>query len=137
MAVTGGCLCGAVRFSSTEPPIVTRTCWCRLCQALGAGSATVNSGFPAQAVSVTGDVTVYENVADSGTGMLRSFCPKCGTDLFSQAKTRMHLIFIRAGALDDPEIAAPSVTIWTSQAPSWAQINPDLPSFEGQPPPAG
>ncbi len=135
--ITGGCLCGAVRFRSTAPPFITRTCWCRLCQALGAGSATVNAGFPSEAVTVEGEVTVYESVADSGTTIRRSFCPKCGTDLFSQALTRMHMIFIRAGALDDPEIAAPSVTIWTSQAPSWAQINPDLPSFEGQPPPAG
>lgn len=137
MAITGGCLCGGVRFSATEPPLFTRTCWCRLCQALGAGSATVNAAFRSEAVTIEGEPTVYESIADSGTAIRRSFCPRCGTDLFSQAETRMHLIFIRAGALDDPELAAPAVTIWTSQAPSWAQINPELPSFEAQPPPTG
>jgi hypothetical protein len=115
---------------------VTRTCWCRLCQAIGAGSATVNACFPKDALTVEGELAVYENVADSGNAMRRSFCPKCGTALFSEAVPRPHLIFIRAGALDDPEAAAPSMTIWTSQAPSWARFDPALPTCEGQPPPA-
>jgi len=38
--------------------------------------------------------------------------------------------------LDDPAIAAPSMAIWTSQAPVWACIDPALPRVEKQPPPA-
>ena len=45
MPITGGCLCDAVRYSSTSKPVMSRTCWCRLCQYLGAGSATVNVAF--------------------------------------------------------------------------------------------
>ena len=41
MTVTGRCLCGAVRWESSEPAIVTRVCWCRDCQYFGAGSGTV------------------------------------------------------------------------------------------------
>jgi len=39
MDITGGCLCRAVRYSSSAAPIVTRACWCRVCQYIGAGSA--------------------------------------------------------------------------------------------------
>jgi hypothetical protein len=67
--------------------------------------------------------------------MHRKFCPNCGTQLFSQAESRPGLVFIRAGALDDPEIAKPSSTIWTASAPSWATIDPDLPQVAGQPAP--
>ena len=134
--ITGGCLCGAVRYEIDAEPIVTRTCWCRLCQYLGAGGATVNVAFPARAARIEGVPARYESVADSGSHMVRSFCPACGTPLFSEARERPHLIFVRAGTLDDPEMAPPSMTIWTSTAPSWACIDPAIEQVERQPPPA-
>ena len=78
----------------------------------------------------------YRSVADSGNVMHRRFCPHCGTHLFSEAEARPHLIFVRAGTLDDPEVARPGATIWTSQAPTWACIDASLPKVERQPPPA-
>jgi hypothetical protein len=68
--------------------------------------------------------------------MHRRFCPVCGTHLFSEAESRPHLIFVRAGSLDDREIARPSATIWTKEAPSWACINAELANMAAQPPPA-
>ncbi len=44
---------------------------------------------------------------------------------------------VRAGTLDDPEIARPVASIWVAQAPSYACIAEDLPQFPGQPPPIG
>jgi hypothetical protein len=134
--VTGGCLCKAVRYTITAPPITTRVCWCRLCQYLGAGGGTVNVCFPSDAVRVTGELRDYGSVADSGNSMHRRFCPSCGTPVFSAAESRPHLIFVRAGTLDDPEIAQPAITIWTSQAPSWACIDTELATEPTQPPPA-
>jgi hypothetical protein len=134
--ITGGCLCKAVRYRITAPPIVTRVCWCRLCQYLGAGSGTVNVCFHTNAITVTGETRDYRGVADSGNVMHRRFCSVCGTALFSEAEARPHLIFVRAGTLDDPEIARPAATIWTSQAPTWACIDASLPIIEQQPPPA-
>jgi hypothetical protein len=133
-AIDGGCLCGAVRYHITAEPITTRVCWCRLCQYLGAGSATVNVTFAAQAVAVTGEMHDFESTADSGSHMHRRFCPKCGTHLFSEAEARPHLTVLRAGTLDDPSIARPEITIWTSQAPPWARIDPDIPQHSHQPP---
>jgi len=134
--ITGGCLCGAVRYRAAGEPIVVRTCWCRLCQKLGAGSATVNVGFSSADVSIEGVLTDYVSTADSGTVLRRGFCPVCGTPVTSQAETRRHQIFLRAGTLDDPEIGKPQATIWTSAAPSWACIDEALPKVEKQPSPA-
>jgi hypothetical protein len=129
-------LCGKIRYESASSPIVARICWCRVCQYLGAGSGTVNVCFAAASLKIHGLTGDYRSVADSGNVMHRRFCPDCGTQLFSAAEARPHLIFVRAGTLDDREIAKPAVTIWTSQAPSWACISDTLPKFDRQPPPA-
>jgi hypothetical protein len=134
--ITGGCLCGAVRFRATEGPIATRICWCRVCQKIGAGGATVGAAFKTASLTVEGALKDYESIADSGNRMHRRFCPNCGTHLFSEAASRPHLVFVRVGALDDPEIVRPSATIWTASAPSWACISSELPQIPGQPPPA-
>jgi hypothetical protein len=136
MEITGGCLCRAVRYRIGAAPLVTRTCWCRLCQYLGAGSATVNTCFASSALTVTGELRDYRSVADSGNVMHRRFCPNCGTPLFSETEARPHLVFVRSGTLDDREIAKPAATIWASQAPTWACIDSAIPRVEGQPPPA-
>jgi hypothetical protein len=133
MAITGGCLCRAVRYEVDAAPVTVRTCWCRTCQYVSGGSAAVNVVFPSDKIRIMGATREYEIVADSGTRMSRAFCPACGSPMFTRADTRPHLISVRAGTLDDPEIGRPQLTIWTSEAPSWACINPDIPSDERQP----
>ena len=104
MAIAGGCLCGAVRFEiAADAPLGVRQCWCRVCQYLGAGSGTVNAIFAKDAVTVSGPLTDYVSVADSGSVMHRRFCAECGTPVFSEAEPRPHQIIVRVGTLDDPE----------------------------------
>ena len=43
--ITGRCFCGAIRFSFDQPPVAVRACWCRDCQYLSAGNASVNAVF--------------------------------------------------------------------------------------------
>jgi len=137
LPITGGCLCGAVRYSVDAQPMAARACWCRLCQYLGGGTGTANICFPSDKFALTGALTIHKALADSGTAMQRGFCPTCGTPVTSSAESRPHLIFVRIGTLDDPNLMAPQVTIWTSAAPQWACIDSAIPSMEGQPPPAG
>jgi hypothetical protein len=120
MTITGGCLCEAVRYRISAEPIAARTCWCRACQYTGTGNATVNVVFPSGAVSVDGPLTDYACKADSGNTMHRSFCPVCGAPVFTQSEARPHFLAVRAGTLDDSNLAKPDITIWTKMAPSWA-----------------
>ena len=137
MEITGRCLCGTVRYRVSAKPLASRSCWCRVCQYIGAGSATVNVCFPSKAIFIDGELRDFRSVADSGTVMHRRFCPQCGTHMFGEAETRPHLIFVRVGTLDDTELGRPGSTIWTSQAPRWACIDQSLPRVEHQPSPVG
>jgi hypothetical protein len=131
--VTGRCLCGAVRFQFDQPPLATRACWCRDCQYLSSGNASINAIFRTESFKFIGEVNEYISTADSGSVMRRRFCPKCGTSLFSEALSQPDLIVVRAGALDDPEIGRPTSFIWRASAPSWGFVDPTLNSCEGQP----
>lgn len=105
--IAGGCLCGAVRYEIDAEPITTRLCWCRTCQYFTTGNAAVSVAFPSARISISGETHDYQSAADSGSRMHRRFCPRCGTHMFSEAEPRPHLIFVRAGSLDDPNIARP------------------------------
>ena len=135
MPHTAQCLCGQVRITIDAEPMAARMCWCRLCQYLGGGSATVNVCFPSEAVTTQGEVRWHDSVADSGNAMKRGFCPQCGTPLFSLAEARPHLTFIRAGALDNPSLIGPQAVLWTDAAPDWAHHDPALPHHPAQMPP--
>ena len=135
VSITGGCLCGAIRYRFTAPPLLTRYCWCRVCQYLGAGNATVNICFPTDAFTLEGSPVDYRSLAESGNVMHRRFCPRCGTQVFSAADQRPHLVIVRNGALDDTALLKPSATIWVKEAPEWAWIDETQPQHPGQPPP--
>jgi len=128
-------LCGAVRYKTEAQPLTMRACWCRFCQYIAAGNAAIGLAFPRAAVTIAGELRDYATIADSGSHMHRRFCPRCGVHMFSEAEERPHVIFVRAGTLDDPSLVRPTVVIWTSQAPKWAHIDPNCTQFEGQPPP--
>ena len=132
MEITGGCLCRGVRYRITAAPILSRVCWCRNCQYIAAGNGTVNVCFPSAALSVEGEPRDYALTADSGNRMHRRFCANCGTHLFSGAEERPQLVFVRAGTLDDCELARPGVTQWIESAPSWACFDPALPKVARQ-----
>lgn len=134
MAITGGCLCKAVRYTIAGEPDATRVCWCRDCQYFGAGGPTINVRFPKDVVTITGELRGYRSTADSGNAMYRQFCPQCGTPMFTESGARPDIIFVRAGTLDDPNIAQPAMTIWTASAPRWACIDASLPHHARQPP---
>lgn len=134
MTIAGGCFCGQVRYTINAEPIAARMCWCRDCQYIASGSATVNVLFPEKSVTFSGEVATMLKTADSGNTIERGFCPKCGSQLYSKTtEPKGAPIRIRAGTLDDPELMAPQAIIWTDSAPSWAYLDPKLPHWPKAP----
>jgi hypothetical protein len=140
MTIAGKCFCGQVQFTIDAEPVGARMCWCRDCQRIASGSATVNVLFPEEAVKYRGEITKLEKVADSGNTVERGFCPQCGSQMYSKTVQPKGMpMRVRAGTLDDPELMAPQAIIWASSAPSWATLDPGIPHHPKGPPspPAG
>jgi hypothetical protein len=95
----------------------------------------VNACFRSDSFVIEGELRDFASIADSGNRMHRRFCGVCGTQMFSETESRPHLIFVRAGTLDDRELARPGATIWTAEAPTWACFDPGLPILPAQSPP--
>lgn len=134
MAHQGGCFCGSVRFTADSEPQGARYCWCRDCQRIASGMATVNVLFDPATVSYSGEMTLITRVADSGNTVERGFCKTCGAQMYSKTVIGpAQPMRVRAGTLDDPEICPPSYIIWGKSAPSWAPFPNGMRTLEGGP----
>ncbi len=135
MSHSGACFCGSVRFEIISDPIGARMCWCRDCQRIASGSATVNVLFAATDITYSGPISTIQRVADSGNTVERGFCSKCGSQMYSKTVSPAGMpVRVRSGTLDDPELIAPQAIIWAESAPKWAILDPALPHFAKAPP---
>ena len=138
MILTGGCLCGAVRFSGEAEPVIQLKCHCTDCRrTAGAGHAAV-IGVPEKSVSFSGEIRSYRSLADSGRQITRGFCPTCGAGICNRPEAAPGLVFVRASSLDDPDQFTPQMNAWTASAAAWDAVTPGIPSFPKNPaPPQG
>ncbi len=131
---TGGCLCGAVRFSSRAAPMMAGHCHCVDCRRSSGTGHCTHAAVPEPAFELSGKASAYDRPADSGNVVTRVFCGTCGSPLFSRNAAMPGLVFVRASSLDDPDVVVPSMIVYASRAPAWDRMDPDLPSFERMPP---
>lgn len=130
---TGGCLCGQVRFAMEGEPAATAVCHCRNCQ-LQAGSAmSIVVLTKLDNVSHTGDLKNYQDKGDSGNGVLRQFCPNCGSPIFSVIESMPGMVAVKAGTFDDTSWLQPQMHVWTKSAQDWVRVPDDIPSFATTP----
>ncbi len=132
--MSGGCLCGAVRYEIDAAPLFAAHCSCRDCQkASGAGHATV-FGVAEGAMALTGALQTFTCTGDSGLPVTRHFCPTCGGRIFTSGDSAGPVRIVQAGSLDDPGRIVPAMAIYRKDAAPWDHLDPALPAFDGLPP---
>jgi len=135
MKASGGCLCGAVRYELDGEPIFSGHCHCVDCQKVtGTGHVSVVA-LPADAVKVTGQVTAFAVMAESGQPYTRHFCPICGSLIYGEPASMPGVRTVTAGTLDDTAAFEPQMVIYTRSRPTWDKIDSGLPEFAGMPGP--
>jgi hypothetical protein len=132
MAVTGGCLCGAVRYDLTAPMLFGGFCYCADCRKIS-GSHSASMAVPEAALKVTGETREFSCTSGSGNPVTRVFCPNCGSGILSKG-ARAGVVMLKAGTLDDPENFKPMASIYASRAPTWDRPREGLPAFPEMPP---
>lgn len=135
--LTGGCLCGAIRYKIDAQVTELRACHCKNCQKHSGTGGTVNAVVPTGQFRITqGTTTKYQDSAtQSGRTLSRHFCGKCGSSIYSQRNPDPGFVVVRAGSLDDSSGMKITSDIWTATAPPWMHIDPASERHPGNMPP--
>ena len=120
---TGGCLCGAVRYESDEPPRDVHYCHCRMCQRTNGAPVVVGVPFGDATFRFTRGAPKLFNSSDFAA---RGFCADCGSRLTYQARDDSG-ISVEIGSLDYPDQAPPVYHTGVESWISWLAIEDDLP----------
>lgn len=132
---TGGCACGAVRYTIAGEPIFMNDCHCRDCQQRSGTGHGSYLTFPGRSqVSIDGQAASWDIVADSGKVKTHAFCPRCGSPVYLTFAAMPDLFTVHAASLDDPERFQPHAVTYAVRRPSWDLANPAVPAFEKMPP---
>ena len=132
MHIDGQCHCGHVKYEAEIDPTDIGICHCTDCQRL------TGSAYRVTAVTQTGSIRltasppkVYTKYGDNGRPRLQSFCPECGSPLFTTGEGEdAAATGIRVGTINQRRELAPSRQIWCSSALPWVNDIGSLPGVE-------
>lgn len=131
--ITGGCLCGRVRYRAEADPLFTTICHCRNCQKQAGSAFSVVVAVPRTTLTLSGDPKVYHDKSEGGQEVARTFCPDCGSPIISEAATMPGLAIIKAGTLDDTSWLEPTMEVFCDSAQPWLKLSGKYQQFPRMP----
>jgi hypothetical protein len=122
--LTGGCLCGGVRFRVDAPLVVATYCHCTRCQRRTGTAASAQARIQPGSLTVTqGEELIRSHAPPDGFPKL--FCGACGSALWSQSPDDPEIISVRLGAFDGDPGIRPSLRQYVAYAAPWEPIPDD------------
>lgn len=131
---TGGCACGAIRYSIEGEPLFSNHCQCRDCQRESGSGHGSYATFARAGVTLTGNARHWDMVADSGKVKTRGFCTQCGVAVYMTFAAQPDVFTIRAASLDEPARYKPQAVTFAARGHEWDPLDARLMKFEGMPP---
>ena len=132
MAITGGCLCGEVRYRARSDALWVAHCHCRWCQQASGAAFLTYLGFRTEDLEwVEGAPTIYKSSAE----VERGFCARCGSTL-TFARPGRGEIGVFAGGLDDAHDLKAAFHMFTDHQFAWLHLDDGLPRHGRFPPSA-
>lgn len=132
--LTGGCLCGALRYEARGAPLFAGLCYCADCRRASGSGFMPYLGFARAAVRITGASRSFAVPAANGNEAVRNFCAVCGALVFGGPRDSARQFTVYAGSLDDPSQFAPTAAIFTRARAPWAPLPSHLKAFATLPP---
>ncbi len=124
--LTGGCLCGDIRYRIDAAPAEALYCHCRMCRRAHGAPVVAWLSIARADFSVTsGRPCSYQ----SSHTAIRCFCGRCGTPLTWESVANLSLVDVAISTLDEPATIAPDLHLWTDSRISWFDTADHLPRY--------
>jgi hypothetical protein len=135
MKIDGRCHCGYITYEAEIDPQKVMICHCSDCQTLS-GSAFRTVAFTREGTFklLSGELKIYVKTGESGTKRPQSFCPKCGTPIFSTTAgegPKVHSI--RVGTARQRDQLVPKVQLWCRSSQRWLSDLSSVSKIDTQP----
>ena len=111
---TGGCLCGAVRFTCTVPEGAIQACHCVQCQKWTGGGPLMSVRIADLALEGEDSISTYR-ASEWGE---RAFCTACGSTLYWRMQGKP-VKFLAVGLFDNQTELTVQEEIFIDHRPGW------------------
>jgi hypothetical protein len=133
LPLTGGCLCGGVRFRVDAPLVVATYCHCTRCQRRTGTAASAQARIQPGSLTVTQGEELIRTYAPPD-GFPKLFCGACGSALWSRSPDDPEIMSVRLGAFDGDPGVRPSLRQFVAYAAAWEDVPDDgLPRYDERP----
>jgi hypothetical protein len=128
--LTGGCLCGAVRFELDEPPSGAGYCHCTRCQRRTGTAWSASAWVDGRHFRLTSGEEQLRSWRHPDGGWEKLFCGQCGAHIISRDPEDRARIGVRMGAFDRDPGVRPQHHQYVAYAAAWAPLPDDgLPRY--------
>jgi hypothetical protein len=127
--LSGGCVCGEVRYEVSEPFVSANYCHCTRCQRRTGTGSSANGRTAEGSFRIVKGEEFVKCWDPGGGGFPKCFCSNCGSALYSQSPDGGQ-IAVRLGTVDGDPGIRPEKRQFTAYAAVWEPIPDDgLPRF--------
>ena len=133
MSNNGSCLCGSVRYTVKGDPIIVAHCHCADCQKQSGAGHTTGAMFKVDNFKFSGKLSKHKITSNNGNEVSRSFCPSCGSLIYSSNDKMTGFITVPLGTFDDSDKFVPEVTVFARNKKEWDEMDDTSHIFNTQP----
>jgi len=121
MKIDGRCHCGYISYEAEIEPEKVVICHCTDCQTLsGSAFRTVALTRENAFRILSGEPKIYVKTGEGGTKRVQSFCPECGTPIYSSTIGDGPKVYgVRVGTARQRDQLVPKIQLWCRSSQRW------------------
>jgi len=131
MPITGGCRCGAVRYTLAIDALPrVYACHCHQCQRWSGSAFSLQAMVPESAIALTGPTVRFDKVTEDRVST-QHVCGECHGRIYNTNTRRPGIAIVRAGTLDRSEELECAFHIYTAFKQQWLELPDGVPVWAG------
>ena len=132
--LTGGCLCGAVRYTLREGTrLKPYACHCSDCQTRTGSAFSEHMLFVKADLDIAGELDFGEFEQPSGAHSRIYGCARCKARIYAVNDSRQGMASLRCGTLDNSSDLVPAAHVWVKSKQPWIGLPDDAKTMDEQP----